>query len=71
MTKRYYKEICESPDTFAGEFRVRDRKQSFMEFCVWCDDEAQANALVKELNSRAYWISEMDAIKIKNELKVQ
>jgi hypothetical protein len=71
MTKRYYKEIIESPDTFAGEVRVRDTKQRFQEFCVWCVDEAHADALVKELNRRGYWIYETNAIKIANELKVQ
>jgi dTDP-4-amino-4,6-dideoxygalactose transaminase len=70
MSKRYYKEFSEY--TFGEiEVRVRDIKRNEVEFCIWCDDESHADALVKELNRRGYDIGEFHAIMIAVNLKVK
>lgn len=70
MTKRYYKEFSEyTPNVI--EVRVRDIKRKYEQFCVYCDDESQADALVKELNRRGYEIAQFHACMIAVDLKVK
>ena len=70
MSKRYYKEFIEyTPGEI--EVRVRDIKRKEVEFCILCDDESHADALVKELNRRGYEIAEFHACMIANDLKVK
>ena len=70
MSKRYYKEFSEyTPGEL--EVRVRDTKRKYEQFCVYCDDESQADLLVKELNRRGYEIAQFHASTMKNELKVK
>lgn len=70
MSKRYYKEFCVSPE-YPLEVRVRDTKRKYEQFCIYCEDESHADALVKELNRRGYEIAEFHACTIANELMVK
>jgi 1,2-phenylacetyl-CoA epoxidase catalytic subunit len=60
MSKRYYKEFSEYTFEYPLEVRVRDIKRN-EQFCIYCEDESHADALVKELNRRGYDIAEFHA----------